>query len=108
MSQLSLVRSGLMTCQLLPPFVVLNKTLPAKYNVFLSIGEKSTGAVLKKRYLPLRTDSGEISWTCPVRLSNFEIATINNIGIKGIGRHIAILLHTNRVPLMESYLSIIA
>src|SRR6185312_3602219 len=39
------VRSGLMMFQLMPPFVVLNRTSPAKYIVCGSWGENTIGSV---------------------------------------------------------------
>src|SRR6266478_3901527 len=62
----SRVRSELTICQLLPPLVVLNSTLDAKYKMWGSTGENIRGCVRLKRYWPVRSTTGETSWVCDV------------------------------------------
>src|SRR5215470_5778289 len=79
-------KSGLITSQLLPPLLVLNSTLPARYRTCGSTGENIIGAVRRKRYLPLRNASGATFCTCPVVLSNLvALPPYIKLGLSGSG-----------------------
>ena len=71
-SQVDLVRSGLICFQLVPPSTVFQRWLFAKNSVRLSTCENSTGIVRTVRNVPCgaRPDIGPTVDVCPVRRSN--------------------------------------
>ena len=94
-SQVSRVRSGLISVQLWPPFVVFQRTFDAKKSVRLSSGENSSGAVRSTRKFGSRGGVTSCAWPGAPIVAR-QLAAVDDVGIVRIRRDVAVFFGADR------------